>query len=437
MNYSFTKRNSRLLAILMVTAILMSLLSGCFGSGNNGETTDGTGEANVPPGLVDVKPTETEETTEPEATIDGNTAVVISDQLSVRSSPSVNAKVIGYLEKGTVVEILLTASSFGVNWARTPSGWVAAEHLEFNYDPEFVESGSEDDPDTTDPSDEEVGTTTSIKGVISATQLYIRKEASASSESVGSYAKGDVVTILETKNGWGRTSQGWISMEYVTTSGDGSNTTNNNNNTTNENNNTTTNTTNIKGVVTANELNIRKEASTNGDRVGAYTYGDRITILETSNGWGRTDKGWVSLTYVYQDGTTGTNTAKGIVSGTQLNVRSGPGTGYDKVSSLTFGDRVNILEQITVGGTTWGCTKSGWISMEYVYVDGTTGEGSGTGVVTGDQVNIRSGPGTGYDKVATVNNNDTLTIYAQFEINGVAWGCTDKGWICMQYVTMG
>lgn len=433
MNYSFTKRNSRLLTILLVMAMVVTMLTGCFGGGNNSETTGST-EGDVPPGLVDVKETEETEPTETEPEIDGNSATVIGDQVSVRSSPSANSKVIGYLDNGDVVEILRTETSLDINWALTNTGWVVADFLDFNYDPEF-ESSTEEDPATTENTGTNTGSTQSIKGVIDATELYIRKEPSKDADSVGSYVKGDVVTILETSNGWGRTNQGWISMQYVNTTSE--NDVTNNDNKDDDNTTTNTNTVNIKAVVMASELNIRKEANTNGEKVGSYTYGNRITILETSNGWGRTDKGWVSMQYVYQDGTTGTNTAKGIVIGNGLNIRTGPGTNYDSNGSYGFGDRVNILEQVTIGGTKWACTNKGWISMQYVYVDGTTGDGAGNGVVSADNLNIRSGPGTGFEMVGSYKINDEIKIYAQFTYDGVAWGCTDKGWVCMEYVTMG
>lgn len=208
-----------------------------------------------------------------------------------------------------------------------------------------------------------------------------------------------------------------------------------------ENNNTTTNTnTNAagkKGVIITNDLNIRSQPSTDGDRVGGLNYGDRVAITETDNGWGKIDKGWISLKYVYIDGTTGTNTGKGIVTGTNLNVRSGPGTNYDAVTSYSQLNRVDILEQIKIGNTTWACTKDGWVSMDYIYVDGTKGEGAGTGTVTGDAVNIRSGPGTTYEAVSSAKSGDTVEILAQFTIGEMTWGCTKSGWIAMNYVSMG
>ena len=57
--------------------------------------------------------------------------------------------------------------------------------------------------------------TQGTKGVIIADSLNIRDAANESGWVVGSYFKGDVVTILETRDDWGRTSKGWIQMEYV------------------------------------------------------------------------------------------------------------------------------------------------------------------------------------------------------------------------------
>ena len=49
-------------------------------------------------------------------------------------------------------------------------------------------------------------------------RLNIRAEASARSAVVGRYEPGTAITILERKDGWGRTDRGWIFMDYVTLS---------------------------------------------------------------------------------------------------------------------------------------------------------------------------------------------------------------------------
>ena len=426
MNY-FLKRHLRLLTVLVALCLCVSLLAGCQ-SNKPEETTDST-ENLLPSGLVEVKPTETE-TEPPETTspIADNMAIV-TDQLNVRSSPSTGAKIIGYLDPGTQVEIIKTETYMGVQWALIREGWIVLDYVE------MLNGGSTTDPEETQPEEtqpeettgNQTGTTT--QGTITANGLYIRKEPNLNGNILGSYAYGDTVTLLEIKDGWGRTDKGWINMTYVKTTGTTTNTN------TNQNNTTTTNGTTY--FITGSELNIRSEASVNGNIVGQYREGDKVVILETSNGWGKTDKGWISMQYAYKTGEVGKNSCKGIVTTDGLNIRTGPGTGYDANGNYKTGDRVEILEQITVGNVTWGCTSKGWISMEYVYVDGTKGEGSGTGTVTGDQVNIRSGPGTQYPSVGSMNTGDTVEIFAQFTIGGKTWGCTSKGWISMDYVGVG
>ena len=54
--------------------------------------------------------------------------------------------------------------------------------------------------------------------------------------------------------------------------------------------------------ITANGgLNIRTGAGTSYARVGGYAKGTIVTILEESNGFGKTDKGWISLNYTSRE----------------------------------------------------------------------------------------------------------------------------------------
>lgn len=441
MNYFLTKRHSRLVALLLTICMVATLFAGC--SKVKPEDTEPSTEPDaLPGGLVAVKPTETEtlppETTEP---VNENMATVTT-QTNVRSSPSTGAKIIGYLDPGTEVEIIKTETYMGVEWALIREGWIVMNDVKKN-DGSSTAAPDDTTPEETKP--EAPTNTTKITGKVTANGLYIRKEPSSTGEIVGNYAKDTTITILETKNGWGRTEKGWVSMTYVSTTGGNTGNTGNAGNTGNTGNtantgnagnagNTTTTTGGTTYFITASELNIRDQAGTNGNKVGTYVKGDKVVVTETSNGWGKTDKGWISMNYAYKTGTQGTNTARGIVTGQGLNIRSGPGTGYDSVgSSYGSGTRVNILEQING----WGCTDKGWISLNYVYIDGTEGDGAGTGVVTGDNVNIRKGPGTGYESVGSLNEGDEVEILAQFEIDGTMWGCTEDGWVCMDYVGVG
>lgn len=198
------------------------------------------------------------------------------------------------------------------------------------------------------------------------------------------------------------------------------------------------------GVVTTEELNIRSEASIDGTKVGSYSYGTRLTFTETSNGWGKTNKGWVSLKYVYMDGDNGSNGCSGVVTAAAgLNVRTGPGSNYDRVKTLAKGTKVTVKERIKINGTYWGYASGGWICMDYVDVDGetnnnntTTTTGNGNGTVTGNGLYIRSGAGTDYDTVGSLKKGDRVTIQETQTVDGVKWGRISQGWICLTYVKM-
>jgi uncharacterized protein YraI len=147
------------------------------------------------------------------------------------------------------------------------------------------------------------------------------------------------------------------------------------------------------------------------------------------------------MEFVYEDGTTGKNSCKGIITGDGLNIRSGPGTNYDGVGSYNKGTRVHVLERIQIGNDWWGCTDKGWISLKYVYVDGDKGEGAGFGTVSGDAVYVRSGPGTQYEILSSKNTGDRIEILeVVYDGTTYTWGrFTEDGndrWICMNFVVL-
>lgn len=137
---------------------------------------------------------------------------------------------------------------------------------------------------------------------------------------------------------------------------------------------------NYKVRITANSgLNARVGASTSYRKVGGYAKNSVVTILAESNGWGKTNIGWIKLSYTIRL-TSSTNTRiTGYTTGTykvncsKLNVRTGPGTKY-RVKSLreltrsarnqggyVRGVRCTVTK--VVGN--WGLTPSGYICLDY------------------------------------------------------------------------
>ena len=65
------------------------------------------------------------------------------------------------------------------------------------------------------PKTETATKSASYKGTVTASVLNIRKEPTTSSAIVGDYKNGVTVTIKEEKDGWGKTSKGWVSLKYI------------------------------------------------------------------------------------------------------------------------------------------------------------------------------------------------------------------------------
>ncbi len=441
MSFSKNSTLAKFLSLFLILALLSVTFAACMSEDDSSNTSEPSLNLNLSD-TTDPTDSQTEEVTEP-TELNENMGTV-TQQLNVRASPSTEATVVTTLYAGDRVEVSQQRTVIGTLWGYVPaeSGWVMMEYIQMDVDTSDTSSDTDSTTNATTSATEDTDSdsTTNIKGVITANNLNIRSEASTTGTVVGSYDKGDVVTILETSNGWGRTSKGWIKMDYVNTPGTTTTTT------------TTTPATTVtgiggppvvdRGMVPATQLNVRAAASQDSDKVGTLSYGARVEILEKSGTWGRTADGWISLNYVYQDGTTGTNTATGTITATALRVRSGPGTAYEVVGSYEQGDSVTILEQFTYGTTTWGCTSLGWISMDYVNTGSTTTTttttttSTQTGTVVVETLRIRSGAGTDYAVVGSLSSGDVVTILATTQVDGETWGQISSGWISLSYVAI-
>lgn len=255
-------------------------------------------------------------------------------------------------------------------------------------------------------------------------------------------------------------------------------------------------------TVTATDVNIRTGPGTNYSVVDTANKGRTMTITEVQTGsgytWGKfAENRWIALMYTnYNDvisqqpekpaepetkptepetqptepETKPTEPPaeekpeqtgeKGTVIGSDLRIRTGPGTNYDIVGWLQIGDRVTITERKTVGSMEWGKMEKGWISLTYVKMDEpaqepeesapeatepeakpTEPEETAPAAVTGkvkvnDFLRIRSGAGLEYSIVGYYGPNDAVTILETKTVSGTTWGRTDKGWISMDYVVL-
>ena len=441
----------RALIALTLAFVLVLSLTGCFKK-DEPNPTDGAEEPTSQAGPNAADPTDapTEESMDAptEAPVQKSVmGTVTANNLNVRSNPSTDSTVLSQLPVDLRIEVLEQKLVGETNWGRigemilnngtkVTGGWINLSYVKLD--------GAEPEAPVVDPTTPSTGNTSSQttgsgkKGTITASELNIRKSTSTSSEAVGKYIKGDQVEILEQKTvdgtTWGRTNKGWISMKYVKL--DGQTTTTTSDNKKDEDKTTssevvTDGKTSVLGygVVDLGSLNVRSGPGTNYDKVGTVSEGSRYAYYQKSGNWVRIKSGWVSVSYFYLEGTSASDGGTGTVTATELNIRKGPGSSFDSAGVLKQGETVKILAQ----ANGWGYTSKGWVSMKHVKLESTgTTYSTGKGTITAETLNIRKDANKDSDKVGTYDEGDSVEI---LEVKG-DWGRTDKGWISMKYVKM-
>lgn len=114
-----------------------------------------------------------------------NTATISADSLNVRDHPSLNARTIGSLKKGTIVEIFEQSNGWTSITYSGRKAWVSSQFLN------------------------QAGTGTKDKvssgqytGMVTASTLNVRERNSLNSKIVGSVSKGQSFQILDEQNNW-------------------------------------------------------------------------------------------------------------------------------------------------------------------------------------------------------------------------------------------
>ena len=206
---------------------------------------------------------------------------------------------------------------------------------------------------------------TNISTVEAASQIAtvtenvnFRTGPSTSYSSITVISKGSSIEVLSTSGNWvnakynGKT--GYIYKDYVS-------------NSTSTSNSETTQTT--KYVNTTAGLNVRTGPSTSYAKIVTLSYGQSVNVLSTSNGWSKINyngsTGYVSSQYLQSTKPSSSSsletsqTVKYVNTTSGLNMRTGPATSYAKITTIAYGQSVNVLS-----------TSNGWSKINY---SGSTG----------------------------------------------------------------
>jgi L,D-peptidoglycan transpeptidase YkuD (ErfK/YbiS/YcfS/YnhG family) len=199
---------------------------------------------------------------------------------------------------------------------------------------------------------------------VTATKLNVRSGAGTNYGIIGSVVKDQMLSVVSKSGSWykinynGRT--GYVSSDYVQVSGT-----------------TTPPAESTTYTVTASTLNVRSGAGISYAAIGSVTKGQKLSVVSKSGSWykinynGRT--GYVSSDYVQVSRTT-TPPAESTtytVTASTLNVRSGAGTSYAAIGSVTKGQKLSVVSKsgswykINYNG------RTGYVSSDYVQASAT------------------------------------------------------------------
>lgn len=235
---------------------------------------------------------------------------------------------------------------------------------------------------------------------------------------------------------------------------------------------------NTQGAVSDGPLRVRSGPGTGYSVLGSLATGKSFTVTgkaqDSSGTWwyrltysGKT--GYVSSAYVTTKTESGTeeepkpDTGKkqvGTVFDGPLRVRSGAGTNHDTLGQLSTGKTFDIEGTATdSSGTVWYKLtyngRFGYVSSKYVKVtemkdDGNSGSGETSEPVTFqlgtttayDGLNVRKGPGTGYERLTTLPGGTSVTITGSAKDSGgkvwykYQYSASQDGYMCSDYVTV-
>lgn len=212
---------------------------------------------------------------------------------------------------------------------------------------------------------EVVGKTTyAQKGVVTASNLNFRTEATTSSEVISVLPRGTIVIILEETDDWLKvkyeTDEGYLFKSYVETIYS-------------------------NGIITATSLNVRSEPTVKSQSLALLNKGTRVFILEEIETDDKTNPVWLKISYL--SGNTGyvskryvnilttidgTYRNTGVTTAKLLNVRSEPSIYSEVITRLYEGSNVIILDTKTTDDyyKKWYKiqyeNRIGWIAGKYL-----------------------------------------------------------------------
>lgn len=266
-------------------------------------------------------------------------------------------------------------------------------------------------------------------GIINSSgdSIMIYAGPGADNAVTGEYALGTFVGILETAGQnddlWYRTEDGWVSMQNVYMIPERAENAEKP----------------IIGRVNSRSthVNIRQNATSDSALVGDYPIGTIVEIWDTfytGIQWGRTEDGWVCMTYVniIPEQEEEPILYTGWIITKELNVRQTPSMQANIEKRLLHGELVNIYETRVAGGKRWGRFQDGWIDLQYADLLPVDLAYNDVRIVNTDFAPVYSEPDQAL-RVASYRSLEMVLIYKYEDYGNDTMCLTDQGWISERY----
>ena len=251
---------------------------------------------------------------------------ITASKLNVRKGPGSEHETVGAYYKGDRVEILETQTVDDTVWGRTVLGWVGMGYVRMDgtYTSDSIESDNPDAPKVISDGNREV----LGYGIVTLNSLNVRLGPGTLYGIAGTVSRGARYAYYQVTDGWARMEDGWVSTEHFYIEG-------------------TATDNGFAGIVNTDSLNVRTGPMTSYMQVDTYVKDEILNIHAVIGDWGYTDKGWVFLEYVSPYYATGN-----CIVTRGLNIRKEPNADSEIVGSYTTGDRITVVEIVNNWGRT-------------------------------------------------------------------------------------
>ena len=306
---------------------------------------------------------------------------------------------------------------------------------------------------------------------VNATNLNIREQPTTQGKVIGTVKKGTNVQVLSKEKEWAKIShdgkEGYVTLQFLGFS-------NGNPNVEQKQQLTINNGQKEEGIVTATRLNVRNSPALGSSMIGYVQKNEKVTVLGKANGWAKIEykgkEGYVSLEFlkfgdaIQTPDTSGQKQLQptikngaqevGTINATSLRVRSAANTSSSVLGNLKNGEKVTVLGKANGWAKISYQGKEGYVSLEFVKIDGNTEEvktseqpktsdatiRNGTqevGTINATSLRVRSAANTSSSVLGNLKNGEKVTVLGK--ANG--WAKINyqgkEGYVSLEFITIG